>query len=152
MKKTASSMGSKAWNADLAPSGMWFGLLLWLLFFCLGACNACGGENQLELVVASGRVVNSQGKGIEGVRLSFWLEDKPLAVEEQIVTSRDGTFEATLEVPPGRLPLAALALEPRRHSYGSPGLIPLLLSGPTAWIPKVVPSSWPGSMPSWTGP
>lgn len=136
MKKRASSLGLMAWKEYPAPSPACLGLLLCLLFFAFGACNACGGENQCELVVASGRVLNSQGKGIGGVRLSFWLEGKPLAAEEQIVTSTDGTFEATLEVPPGRLPRAALALEPSRHSYGSPRLIPAAAVRPYGLDPQ----------------
>jgi len=94
-----------------------------LIVFGLGTCHADGNESNYDLLVASGRVLDPQGKGIGGVRLVFRLDNVVIAHEEEIVTSGDGTFWVTLRVPQGRLPGARLDLEANRHSYGSPKLI-----------------------------
>jgi Na+/H+ antiporter NhaD/arsenite permease-like protein len=94
-----------------------------LIIFGLGTPYADGNENTYDILIASGRVLNQQGKGIEGVRLAFLLDDHVIAHEEEIVTSRDGTFEATLRVTKGRLPGGKVCLEANRHSYESPKFI-----------------------------
>jgi Na+/H+ antiporter NhaD/arsenite permease-like protein len=109
-----------------AGRGLSWGFISWimsLIVFGLGTCHADGNESNYDLLVASGRVLDPQGKGIGGVRLAFRLDNVVIAHEEEIVTSRDGTFGVTLRVPQGRLPGARLDLEANRHSYGSPKLI-----------------------------
>lgn len=77
-------------------------------------------KDSYEVIMASGRVCNSHGKGIKDVELSFWLDGKRIVQEHGIRTSSDGSFETMLRVAEGSLARATLEIEAVRHSYSSP--------------------------------
>lgn len=123
MKPSEFCQDSQDWKAGRGSKWVWLYLILLCLHLALGRHEANGQEHSYDEVTASGRISNSQGKGIGGVHLILRLDGKLIAGEKEFVTSRDGTFEAILKVPSGELSKANLALEVNRHSYTSPGPI-----------------------------
>ncbi|MBI5584730.1 MAG: citrate transporter, partial [Deltaproteobacteria bacterium] len=72
-----------------------------------------------DLLIVSGTITNLQGKPVKEVGLHFYLNGQKLELEEEIVTSKAGGYEAELKVPKGLLPASKVELEAAKPSYQS---------------------------------
>ena len=72
-----------------------------------------------DVLVVSGTVTNSQGKGIKDAILHFFVNGKPVALPGEIITQSGGTFEAQIHLPAGNLPGARVDVSVDRPSHQS---------------------------------
>ena len=70
-----------------------------------------------DVLVVSGSVTNSQGKGIKDAEPRFFIDGAPLTLPSPPITESNGTFEARLELPTGTLPGAPVEVSVERPSY-----------------------------------
>lgn len=87
---------------------------------CFGG-NSLKATGSFDILVISGIITNPQGKGVKDCTLVFHIDNEKIGLEKAITSSRDGTYEAELRFPAGRLAGAQLALEISKPSYQSSG-------------------------------
>jgi len=91
---------------------------------CLGA-DSLKATGSFDVLVISGVITNPQEKGVKDCALVFNLNNEKIELEKTITSSRDGTYEAELRFPAGRLAGAQLTLEIHKPSYQSFGRLPV---------------------------
>jgi Na+/H+ antiporter NhaD/arsenite permease-like protein len=102
--------------------------LVWVLGVSMaGLCwsgeKADAGPSDFLLI--TGKVSNSQGKGLKDVKVGLFVNGKEVHLQEELVTSSSGSFDARLVLPLGALPGEQVELELSKASYQSSGLIPV---------------------------
>jgi Na+/H+ antiporter NhaD/arsenite permease-like protein len=70
-----------------------------------------------DLLVVSGTINNAQGKPIKEVQVHFHVNGTKVEMEEEVVTSKAGRYEAEIPVARGALPAAAVELEASKPAY-----------------------------------
>ena len=83
---------------------------------CSGFENA-KSSGPKDILVVSGTITNTQGKGIKDAVLNFFLKGRKMELDKEITTGKDGTYEAELSLPPGALPKTTVTLQVSRSSY-----------------------------------
>ena len=78
-----------------------------------GVVDALNAEN----LYVSGRVVNTHGQTISGVRVSLAVTGNKIPVEKTVLTDENGRFELKMLFPAGSLPDARILLTARKPSY-----------------------------------
>ena len=114
-------------------------VLFLVLYVFLGCVATFAAEGQIrpsgpsDILVLSGTVTDSQGRGIEEVELTFFLNGKAIRTEKEIMSSRDGGYEAEISFPDGTLHGENLEVRTEKPSYRSSGLVSIgvLLEGKT---------------------
>lgn len=78
-----------------------------------------------DVLIISGTVTDPHGKGVAEAALTFYLNDEKIELKKEILSSPEGTYEAELRLPPGRLASARLSLEISKPSYQSSLRLPV---------------------------
>ncbi len=101
----------------------WIALLALLAPICLSAAPAAAAKaNQAgDILVISGKVVNAQGKGVKDAAIAVLVGGRKLHLEEELVSLKDGTYQAELKLPAGTLPAAKVELEVKKPAYHDSG-------------------------------
>jgi Na+/H+ antiporter NhaD/arsenite permease-like protein len=76
-----------------------------------------------DLLVITGTVSNTQGKGVKEALLQFFINGEAIELEEAVETAKSGRFEAELPLSPGELSGATVEMTVEKPSYKSPGKI-----------------------------
>ncbi|MGA7801013.1 MAG: SLC13 family permease [Gammaproteobacteria bacterium] len=97
-------------------------LLLTGLLFGLQSRPAAAAGSQ-DLLIVSGTISNSQGKGVKDARLLFYAGGKELAPSGSVTTDSAGIYEARLQVPAGLLPAGKVEVRVARPSYKASGRV-----------------------------
>lgn len=99
-----------------------------LLFLLVSA--AMGQANQETMVskpsdvlVLTGIIANSQGKGVREAALRFYINGEAVELEEEVETSQSGRFEVEIPVSKGILPEATVEMVAEKPSYKESGRI-----------------------------
>jgi len=82
-------------------------------------------EGPADVLVVAGTITNAQGKPIKDVTIEFYVNGERLELEEEVVTSKAGRYEAELLLPPASLPAARVEMEATRSSFAPSGRLPL---------------------------
>jgi Na+/H+ antiporter NhaD/arsenite permease-like protein len=78
-----------------------------------------------DLLVVSGTITNTQGEGVKGAGVSFFLNGEKIEMEKEIESGPEGTYEAEILMPSGCLANARVALEVGKPCYEDTGKVPL---------------------------
>ena len=103
--------------------------LIPLLFFLV--CSLCysaehtSSSNPADILIISGKITDTHGKGIRGAKLTFFLDSRKVSIEEGVITSADGGYETKIFFPPNTLSRGILEVEPRKPAYARQGRIQL---------------------------
>ncbi len=94
-------------------------LLLPLLVFpaLVHGAESAKSSSPSDVLVVAGTVTNAQGKPVKEVELVFYVNGTALHLEEEVMTSKAGRFEAELKLPVGTLPGAKVECEARKPNY-----------------------------------
>ncbi|MBP8645858.1 MAG: ArsB/NhaD family transporter [Syntrophobacteraceae bacterium] len=76
-----------------------------------------------DILIVWGTITNSHGKPIKEVRVDLHVNGRKIELEEEIVSSNKGEYQAKLVLPRGTLPRAEVSLETSRPSYAPSGMI-----------------------------
>ncbi len=90
-----------------------------------GAAEASHAKGPSDILVVSGTILNAQGKAVEEAELKFFVDGKEVELEEEVVTSKAGRYEAEITLPPGTLPGAKIEIEADKPSFKNTGLVVL---------------------------
>ncbi len=71
----------------------------------------------VDTLIVSGTITNLQGKAVKEVGLHFFLNGQKQELEEEVITSKAGNYEARLLVPRGALPAGKVEVEAAKPSY-----------------------------------
>jgi Na+/H+ antiporter NhaD/arsenite permease-like protein len=119
-KNLTDYLTKQKWNTVLIP-------ILWF-FLSVSPCLGSGetdGSGPADILVVSGIITNTQGKGVKDAVLRFFSNGKKIETEREITTERDGTYEAEIRLPAGTLFRLEVNLEVNRPSYEGTGKVPL---------------------------
>ena len=103
--------------------------LIPLLFFVV--CSLCySGEqtnpsNPADILIISGKITDTHGKGIRGAKLTFFLDNRKVSIEEGVITAADGGYETKIFFQPNTLARGVLEVEPSKPAYASQDRIQL---------------------------
>jgi hypothetical protein len=104
--------------------------LISLLFsICCDLCYSAdhsSSSNPADILLISGAVTDTHGKGVMGVNLSFFLNGSQVDEQEKIFTSHDGAYEAKILFPPNTLSRGILEVEPSKPAYARQGHIQVM--------------------------
>ncbi len=97
-------------------------------FTCDLCCSAdhSNSSNPADILLISGVITDTHGKGVMGVNLSFFLNGRKVAEQEKIFTSHDGAYEAKIFFPPNTLSRGILEIEPSKPAYARQGHIQVM--------------------------
>lgn len=70
-----------------------------------------------DLLIVSGTINNAQGKPVKEVQVHFYVNGTRVELEEEVITSKSGRYEAEISVAPGSLPTATVELEASKPAY-----------------------------------
>lgn len=99
---------------------LWIAFLVFAFLLPSGAVFAANTPARAtDTLIVSGTISDAQGRGISDARVHFFLNGKPVAAQEQVVTDNGGTYEAKLQFSPGQLPDAQLQVSVERRAYRS---------------------------------
>ena len=101
----------------------WIALLALLAPICLSAAPAAAAKaNQTgDILVISGKVANAQGKGVKDAAIAVLVGGRKLHLEDELVSLKDGTYQAELKLPAGTLPATKVELEVKKPAYHDSG-------------------------------
>ncbi len=101
-----------------------FNLLMFISCFTLfaagpGFCAAAPSmpEKPCDLLVVSGTITNAQGKAVKEVELDFFVNGQKIELEEEVVTSKAGTYEAEIPLTLGAVTAAKVEVQARKPSF-----------------------------------
>jgi Na+/H+ antiporter NhaD/arsenite permease-like protein len=102
-------------------------ILCLALFFILSssiashslAAQAAGGASSTpsDILIVAGTIINNQGKAVKEVALTFYVNGKKVEMEEEVITSKAGRYEAEILLPRGTLPAAKVEIDAHKPSY-----------------------------------
>jgi Na+/H+ antiporter NhaD/arsenite permease-like protein len=90
-----------------------------LLFFTVPAIAAETQKASVpgDIVIISGTITNAQRKPVKEVGLTFFVNGKTIELEEEIVTSKAGRYEAELTLPIGTVSGGKIEMDAQKPSY-----------------------------------
>jgi Na+/H+ antiporter NhaD/arsenite permease-like protein len=80
-------------------------------------------EGPLDYLTLTGHISNPQGKGVKEVKVTIWIDGKPIRSVEELVTREGGHFHILLPVPHGELLAGKVELELSKPAYKASGRI-----------------------------
>ena len=99
-------------------------LLFLSLFFGLGrTLSDSRSSNPADILIISGEVTDTHGKGVMGVQLSFFMNGRQVDEQEKVFTSRYGTYETKIFFPPNTLSQGILEVEAGKPAYAGQGRV-----------------------------
>ena len=78
-----------------------------------------------DILIVSGTVANAQGKAVKEVGMHFFLDGKKVELEEEVITSKAGSYKAEIKLPSGTLRAVKVELEAEKPSYKTSEKFPL---------------------------
>ncbi len=78
-----------------------------------------------DILFISGQVANAQGKGVKDAAIEISVGGKKLHLEEELVTLKDGKYQAQINLPAGTLPGAPVTLEVKKPAHQDSGALPV---------------------------
>ena len=105
-----------------------FFLPLLLSLFCdLGhTVSHSRSSNPADILIISGEITDTHGKGVKGVRLSFFLNGRQVNEQEEVLTSRYGAYETKILFPPDTLSRGILEVEASKTAYARRGRVQIM--------------------------
>jgi len=100
-------------------------LLLFLVCSLCYSAEHTSSSNPADILIISGKITDTHGKGIRGAKLTFFLDSRKVSIEEGVITSADGGYETKIFFPPNTLSRGILEVEPRKPAYARQGRIQL---------------------------
>ncbi len=88
-----------------------------------GAAEEEKSQGPHDILVVSGTILNAQSKPVKEVEVNFYVNGAKVQLEEEVITSKAGRYEAELLLPPGTLPGAKVEIEADKPAYKSSGHI-----------------------------
>jgi Na+/H+ antiporter NhaD/arsenite permease-like protein len=104
---------------------------LFLLFFLVGlsvsftAAETPKPSGPSDILIISGTVANAQGKAVKEVGMHFFMDGKKVELEEEVITSKAGSYKAEIKLPSGTLRAVKVELEAEKPSYKTSEKFPL---------------------------
>jgi Na+/H+ antiporter NhaD/arsenite permease-like protein len=80
-------------------------------------------KGPLDYLTLTGHIFNPQGKGVKEVKVTIWIDGKPISSAEELVTREGGQFHILLPLPHGELPAARVEVELSKPAYKPSGRI-----------------------------
>ena len=77
-----------------------------------------------DLLIVSGVISDAQKKPLKDVEIGVWVNGKKIELEE-VVTGKNGAYEAEFRIPAGSIPGAVVEVEAEKASFRHPGRLAL---------------------------
>jgi Na+/H+ antiporter NhaD/arsenite permease-like protein len=115
----------------MATRSILIGFLLYSLFFSLGSdlcysASHSASSKPVDILVISGVVTDTHGKGVGGAKLSFFLNGQKADQQEEVFTSHTGAYETKIFFPHDSLSRGVVEVEASKPAYARPGRIKVM--------------------------
>ena len=115
----------------MATRSILISFFLYSLFFSLGShlCYSASysvSSKPADILVISGVITDTHGKGVGGAKLSFFLNGQKADQEEEVFTSPTGAYETKIFFPHNSLSQGIVEVEASKPAYARPGRIKVM--------------------------
>jgi Na+/H+ antiporter NhaD/arsenite permease-like protein len=110
----------------MATRRILIGFFLYSLFISLGydlcySASPSGPPEPADILVISGVITDTHGKGVRGAKLSFFLNGHQADHQEKVFTSHTGAYEAKIFFPHNSLSQGIVEVEVSKPAYARQG-------------------------------
>jgi hypothetical protein len=99
-------------------------LLILMLALPVVAADVPKAGGPGDLLIVSGVISDAQKKPLKDVEIGVWVNDKKIEMEE-VVTGKNGAYEAEFRIPAGSIPGAVVEIEAGKASFRHSGRLGL---------------------------
>ena len=115
----------------MATRSILIGFFLYSLFFSLGSdlcysASHSASSKPADILVISGVITDTHGKGVGGAKLSFFLNGHKADQQEKVFTSHTGAYETKIFFPHNSLSQGIVEVEASKPAYARQGRIKVM--------------------------